>query len=103
MPGSNGGVIRLVPLAEVLYLQAADKYVRVVTAEGEHLLRTPLKDLLPRLDEQVFWQIHRATVVRVDAIDAVARDDMGRLSVSLRGTSERLAVSRLYAQRFKAM
>ncbi|MFV0681487.1 LytR/AlgR family response regulator transcription factor [Ottowia sp.] len=102
--GSNGSTIRLVPLTEVLYAQAADKYVRVVCSGGEeHLLRTPLKDLLPQLDAAQFWQIHRSTVVRADAIDAVQRDDAGKLHLALRGCPDRLAVSRLYAHRFKAM
>ena len=101
--GAGGATLRMVPLAEVLYLQAADKYVRVVTRAGEHLLRTPLKDLLPRLDPTEFWQIHRSTLVRADAIDTVQRDEAGKLHLSLRGCAERLAVSRLYAHLFKAM
>lgn len=99
--GSN--TIRMVPLAEVLFLQAADKYVRVVTAGAEHLLRTPLKDLLPQLDAGQFWQIHRSTLVRADAIDSVSRDAAGRLQLRVRGSAEPLAVSRLYAHLFKAM
>ena len=101
--GSSGSVIRMLPLAEVLFLQAADKYVRVVTAAGEHLLRTPLKELLPQLDAAEFWQIHRSTVVRADAIEQIERDEAGKLHLSLRGSAERLAVSRLYAHLFKAM
>lgn len=95
--------IRMVPIDEVLYFEAADKYVRVLTREREHLLRTALKDLLPQLDPQVFWQVHRGTVVRATAIDTVSRDDAGRLTLSLRNRDDKLAVSRLYAQRFKAM
>jgi DNA-binding LytR/AlgR family response regulator len=98
-----GQAIHLVPVAEVLYFEAADKYVRVVTATREHLIRVPLRELLPQLDDARFWQIHRGTVVRADAIDVVRRDEAGRLSLNLRGRAERLAVSRLYAPRFKAM
>ena len=101
--GAGGDTIRMVPLSDVLYLQAADKYVRVVTLQGEHLLRTPLKDLLARLDPAQFWQIHRATRVRADAIDCVQRDETGKLHLSLRGSRERLGVSRLYAHLFKAL
>ena len=101
--GSGGHSIRMVPVAEVLLLQAADKYVRVVTTGGEHLLRTPLKDLLEQLDPAEFWQIHRSTAVRADAIDGVQRDEAGRLHLALRGCGERLVVSRLYAHRFKAL
>jgi DNA-binding LytR/AlgR family response regulator len=77
--------------------------VRVLTPDHEYLLRTPLKDLLPQLDAAVFWQVHRGTLVRANAIDTVTRDDAGRLSLSLHHRSEKLAVSRLYAHRFKAM
>ncbi len=93
----------MVPIEDVLYFEAADQYVRVLTASHEYLLRTPLKELIPRLDPARFWQIHRGTVVRAQAIDGVARDESGKLHVALRGRGERLAVSRLYAHRFKAM
>ena len=100
---SVGNTIRMVPLDEVLYFEAADKYVRVLTASHEYLIRTPIKDLLPQLDTATFWQVHRGTVVRADSIDSVTRDEAGKLSVALRGRAERLPVSRLYAHLFKAM
>jgi DNA-binding LytR/AlgR family response regulator len=100
---SVGTSIRMVPIDEVLVFEAADKYVRVLTAQHEVLIRTPLKDLLPQLDTQVFWQVHRGTVVRADAIDSVTRDEAGKLHLQLRGRAEKLAVSRLYAHLFKAM
>jgi DNA-binding LytR/AlgR family response regulator len=102
-----GTSIAIVPIDQVQYFEAADKYVRVVTASKEYLIRTPIKDLLPQLDAQVFWQIHRSTVVRASAIEAVRRDEAGRLRITLRantsGQSESLAVSRLFAHLFKAM
>lgn len=100
---SVGSAIHMVPIGEVLYFEAADKYVRVLTASHEYLIRTPLRDVLPRLDAQQFWQIHRAVVVRAQAIGAVSRDDTGKLWIQLRGRPERLAVSRLYAHLFRAM
>lgn len=100
---SVGNNIRMVPIDEVLYFEAADKYVRVLTADHEYLIRTPLKDLLPQLDGQRFWQIHRGTAVRADAIDTVSRDEAGRMQLTLRGRTDRLAVSRLYAGLFKPM
>jgi DNA-binding LytR/AlgR family response regulator len=104
---SVGNTIAIVPIDEVQYFEAADKYVRVLTASKEYLIRTPIKDLLPQLDAQVFWQIHRSTVVRASAIAAVHRDEAGRLRVQLshktNGQSESLAVSRLFAHLFKAM
>jgi DNA-binding LytR/AlgR family response regulator len=93
----------MVPVEDVLVFEAADKYVRVLTAEHEYLIRTPLKELLPQLDAQAFWQVHRGTVVRAAAIDTVTRDEAGKLSLTLRGRRDKLPVSRLYAHLFKAM
>ena len=87
----------------MLYFEAADKYVRVLTAAREYLIRTPLKELLAQLDPQVFWQIHRGTVVRAQAIASVTRDEAGKTSLNLRGIPDRLSVSRLYGHLFKAM
>jgi DNA-binding LytR/AlgR family response regulator len=104
LQASMGKQLRMVPVADVLRLEAADKYVRVFTTHGDEvLLRTPLKELMQRLDPQVFWQIHRGTVVRATAIDAVTRDESGRLSLTLRDHDEKLSVSRLYTHLFKAM
>ena len=100
---SVGSSIRMVPVEDVLYFEAADGYVRVLTEGREYLIRTPLKELLPQLDTQCFWQVHRGTVVRADAIDSVVRDEAGKLHLQLRGRKEKLAVSRLYAHLFKAM
>ena len=98
-----GAAIHLVPIDEVIYFEAADKYVRVVTAEREHLIRTSLRELLPQLDPQRFWQVHRGTVVRADAIATAVRDESGKLTLSLRDSPDKLVASRLYAHLFKAM
>lgn len=101
--GSAGSTVRMVPIDEVQYFEAADKYVRVLTATHEYLIRTPLKQLLPQLDAGVFWQVHRAMVVRSDAIESVHRDEAGKLHLALRGRQERIPVSRLYSHLFRAM
>lgn len=100
---SVGTSIRLLPIADVVYFEAADKYVRVLSANREYLIRTPLKELLPRLDASTFWQIHRGTVVNSTCIETVMCDEVGKLSVLLRGRPEKLPVSRLYVHLFKAM
>jgi DNA-binding LytR/AlgR family response regulator len=100
---SVGTAIHMVPVQEVVYFEAADKYVRVLTADREYLIRTPLKDLIPRLDPQQFWQIHRGTVVQSAHIARVLRDDSAKLHVALRQRPEKLQVSRLYSYLFKAM
>ncbi len=98
-----GDSVRLIRLADVLYLQATDKYVNVVTAQAEALIREPLRDLLPRLDGQQFVQVHRSTVVNLDYVRSASRDEAGKLWLALEGRKERLAVSRLHAHRFKPM
>lgn len=103
IPASVGNSVRMVPVAEVLAFEAADKYVRVLLAQGEVLIRTPLKELMPQLDPAVFWQIHRGTVVRAEAVESVSRNEAGRLSLKLRARPEQFAVSRLYAELFRAM
>lgn len=103
LAGSQGNTLQMVPLADVLYFEAADKYIRVLTANAEYLIRTPLKDLLQQLSSQTFWQIHRGTVVRAAAINTVRRDEQGKLTLTLHGSPDKLAVSRLYGHLFKAM
>lgn len=100
---SSGTQIHMVPVADVLYFEAADKYVRVLTAEREYLIRTPLKELMGQLDPAVFWQVHRSLLVRAGSITTVTRDEAGKLHLELAGRPEKLAVSRLYAHLFKAM
>ena len=98
-----GALVHLVPVEQVIYFEAVDKYVRVVTAEREHLIRLSLKELLPQLDPQQFWQIHRGTVVRADAIASALREESGKVVLSLRGHADKLSASRLYAHLFRGL
>ena len=98
-----GNAILMVPVDEVLYFEAADKYVRVLTADKEHLLRISLRELLPQLDASRFWQVHRSLIVRADAIQRAMRDEAGKITLYLHGSVDKLAVSRLYAHLFKSM
>lgn len=99
----SGDAVKMIPVAEVCYFQAADKYTRVLTREGEALIRTPLKELLAQLPPGRFQQIHRGTVVNMAEIAAARRDDAGRLTLALKARKEPLAVSRLYADLFRQM
>lgn len=103
IPASVGNTVHMVPVEEIVLLEAADKYVRVLTPGREYLIRTPLRELLPQLDARHFWQVHRAAVVRVAAIETVHRDESGKLWLQMRDRGERISVSRLYAHLFKAM
>jgi len=98
-----GNAVRMIPLEEVCYFQAADKYTSVVTRAGEALIRASLRDLLAQLPPERFKQIHRGTVVNLDEIAAALRDEAGRISITLKGRKEKLAVSRVFAHLFKQM
>lgn len=98
-----GNQIRMIPVADVVYFEAADKYVNVVTADSESLIRTSLKELLPQIDGSRFWQIHRGTVVNINWIHAAVRDEAGKLSLKLRMRPETLPVSRVFAHLFRQM
>lgn len=98
-----GTTVHMVPVDEVHYFEADNKHVRVVTQDRSLLIRTPLRELMPRLDPQQFIQIHRGTVVRTTLINKVVREDSGRIHLQLKGHGERLTVSRNYAHLFKPM
>jgi DNA-binding LytR/AlgR family response regulator len=98
-----GALVHLVPVDEVIYFEAADKYVRVVTRDREHLVRMPLKELLPQLDPQRFWQVHRGTVVQARCIASARREETGKLTLTLKGRPETLTASRLFAHRFRGL
>ena len=100
---SVGSNVRLIPVEEVLFFQSDEKYTRVVLPEGEALIKTPIRELLDGLDTDVFWQIHRSTLVNVNAIAAVTRDFRGQAHVKIKGKDENLVVSRIYSHLFKQM
>lgn len=100
---SQGAHIALIPVSEVIYFEAADKYVRVLTVEKEHLIRLSLRELLGQLDQNQFWQIHRGIVVQWREVAQALRDESGKVTLTLHRRPERLAVSRIYAGRFKAL
>jgi DNA-binding LytR/AlgR family response regulator len=100
--GGMGSAVHFVPVEDVIYFEAADKYVRVITAEAEHLIRMPLKELLPQLDPERFWQIHRGVIVQARCIRTAIRDESGKVHLTLRGRPEKLTASRLYGHLFRA-
>lgn len=100
---SVGDSVRMFDIDEVLYFQAQDKYVRVVTAHEEAIIRTPLKELLDMLDKDRFWQIHRSTIVRVAAIARLRKTDPGRAEVVLKLRPETLSVGGSYLAQFRGM
>jgi DNA-binding LytR/AlgR family response regulator len=100
---SLGNAMRMVPVEDVLFFQAEDKYTKVVTTDGEALIKKPIKELFDELDPEAFWQIHRGTIVSLHAIARVERDWRDQPVITLKDRPEKLVVSRTFAHRFKAM
>lgn len=98
-----GRQVKLIAVADVLYFQSDTKYTRVVLAGSEALIRTPLKELLAELDPERFWQVHRGTIVNVDAVSGVLREDAEKQFVMLKGRDERLPISRQFFHLFRQM
>jgi DNA-binding LytR/AlgR family response regulator len=100
---STGGTINLITVQEICYFRADTKYTLVVTPHSEALIRKPICELAEELDPDLFWRIHRSTLVNVNSIAGVSRDEHGHLQMKLKHRSERLAVSESYAQLFRQM
>jgi DNA-binding LytR/AlgR family response regulator len=98
-----GNMVRMIPVSEVVFFQATDKYVNVVTAEAEALIRMPLKELLPQLDPARFRQVNRSTVVNMGCVASAGRDTMGKVMLHLRNRPEKPRVSPVYAHLFRQM
>jgi DNA-binding LytR/AlgR family response regulator len=100
---SQGDDLRLITVDEVVYFRADNKYTLVVTAQHESLIRRPIKELAAEVDPEIFWQVHRGTLVNVYAIASVTRDIGGHLRLRLKQRKETLAVSEPYVHRFRQM
>ena len=100
---SIGQDLRMIPVEEILFFRSDEKYTCVQTDKFEALIRKPVRDLADELDPSLFWQIHRATLVNVNAIEGVTRDIRGRHLVMIKGRPDKLEVSRSFLHLFKQM
>jgi DNA-binding LytR/AlgR family response regulator len=98
-----GTTVKLIPVNEVLWFEAEDKYITVATRDGDSIIRMPLRELLEQLDGEIFWQIHRGTVVNSQHVTHARRDELGHLTLTLKGRNEAIPVSRQFAHLFKQM
>ena len=98
-----GQAIQMIPIEDVLFFISDEKYTRVQTATIEALIRKPIKELVDEIDPDLFWQIHRSTLVNTHCIAGVTRDLRGRQIVGIKGSNEKLEVSRSYTHLFKGM
>ena len=102
LQASLGNALRLINVEDVVYFQSDTKYTRVVTKDSEALVKKTLRELVAELDPKHFWQVHRGTIVNIRAIERVASDELGKREITLKGSSEKLEVSRTFTHLFKA-
>lgn len=100
---SSGNQVRIIPISDVILFESADKYVTVYTAQGESLIREPLKKLLPQLDPDKFEQIHRGAIVNMAMIKSATRDETGKITLQLNNIDKEAVVSRVYRHLFQPM
>ena len=98
-----GQDVRMFPVDDVIFFQSDTKYTRVVTDTEDVLIRTPLKELIDGLDPEIFWQVHRGAIVNVRRIAKITRDGVEKHSIVLRGSTEKIGVSRYFFHLFKQM
>ena len=99
----TGGTVRLIPVEEVLWFEAADKYVTVATPKGDRTIRMTLRELLAQLDPEVFWQVHRGTIVNTRHVVEANQDITGQVLLTMTGRTEKIQVSRQFAHLFRRM
>lgn len=100
---SRGATIDLIMVGDICYFRADTKYTSVFTRDREALIRASIKDLVAELDPARFWQIHRSTVVNVEAIASVSRTMTGGAVLTLKDRPERLTVSEAHRKLFRHM
>lgn len=98
-----GNTVRMIPVSEVICFEATEKYVNVVTATGEALVRMSLRELLTRIDASAFMQVHRSVLVNTSTILSATRDENGHYSLAVRGLKRTIKVSRAFGYLFRPM
>lgn len=98
-----GNTVRMIPVGDVICLEATDKYVNVITADGEALVRMSLREIAARIDSSDFTQVHRSVLVNTRHIVSATRDELGHYSLSVRGLKRPVKVSRAFAHLFRPM
>lgn len=98
-----GGTVRLIPIEDILWFEAADKYVTVATAKGDRTIRMTVRELLAQLDPEIFWQVHRGIIVNTRHVIEANQDTTGQVTLAIAGRAEKIHVSRQFSHLFRRM
>jgi len=100
---SVGQCVRLIPVEQVAYLRADEKYTLVVWEGGEALIRKSIRELADELDPEKFAQVHRSVIVNLHQVSQVNRGLNETAEIQLKGRKEMLPVSRSFVHVFRQM
>lgn len=87
------GRITLIPVSEIIYFIADNKYVTVRTATEQHLIEESLVSLEEEFSER-FLRIHRSSLVNTEYLRGMEKNTTGHWRVLMKGIDEKLVVSR---------
>lgn len=94
--------IELIPLDEIRYFMADQKYVMVIHINGNVLIDETLKELEDEFSQQ-FIRIHRNSLVSIKDITGLDRNKEGHYNLRITGIDERPIVSRRYVSKIKSL
>jgi DNA-binding LytR/AlgR family response regulator len=97
----SGSSLRFVPVSQVIFFKAEDKYTVVQTPENEFLIKTPIKTLENRLDPKKFWRVHRSAIVNIERIQIIKRSFTNQMIIGFDKIKHNITVSRSYEHLFK--
>ena len=97
----RGADLRLIPVEDIVYFQADQKYITVRHVHGEDLIDEPLKELAREFADR-FIRIHRSALVALAWVERMEKTTDGQYEVWLRDCAEPLPVSRRHVTAVKA-
>ena len=100
---SVGATVRLIPVEHVVYVKSDNKYTMVVWDGGEALIRKTIRELADELDPDLFAQVHRSAIVRLDRVSHFTHGPGDSGELHLKDRSDRVTVSRSYLHLFQQM
>lgn len=100
IPAKVANRVTLVPVGEIRWIEAADNYVRLHTADGQYVVRDTMNHLAGQLDPKRFARVHRSTIVNLGVVGSLVAQPSGDYTVLLEGGTS-LTMSRSYRKAFE--
>ncbi|MFO7891955.1 MAG: LytTR family DNA-binding domain-containing protein [bacterium] len=96
----TGDRMLIVPVEDVIYFKAKDKYTFLHTDKDSHIIPFTLRKLEDQLEQKYFIRVHRSAIVNIDHIQSIHRWFAGKLKLKMNNGKE-LIVSQGYVKEFR--